>query len=78
MRVSAHAIQRYRERVRDMSDEQIIVALSGRAFVACAAIGRGAVVLPSGHRAIVANGSVVTVLPKGSFAAWRQSDDPAA
>lgn len=75
MRVSAHAIQRYRERVADMPDEQIIVALSGKAFTACAAIGRGAVVLPSGHRAIVDNGLVVTVLPKGSFAAWKHRDD---
>lgn len=63
MRVSAHAIQRYRERVADMPDDQIIVALSGRAFLACAAIGRGAVILPSGHRAVVQAGTVVTVLP---------------
>lgn len=74
IRVTDHAIQRYRERVTDVPDEQIVAALSGKAFAACSAIGRGAVVLPTGHRVIVDNGIVVTVLPKGAYAAMRPRD----
>ena len=63
VRVSSHAIERYRERVANLCDTDIIAALSGRAFIACARIGRGAVILPSGHRAIIENDCVITVLP---------------
>lgn len=38
--VTDHAIQRYRERVRDLPDVEIRCALSTRAFVKAADLGR--------------------------------------
>lgn len=63
--ISAHARQRYRERVADVSDEAIDLALSGRAFVALDDMGGGAIVLPGGQRAVVRNHAIITILPKG-------------
>jgi hypothetical protein len=65
VRVSRHAIARYRERVADGPDEMIIAALSSVAIQALAQIGRGAVILSCGARVIVENGTVLTVLPIG-------------
>lgn len=62
--VSLHAIQRFQERVASVSDGEAVAALSGRAFKAVNDFGCGAVILPSGHRAIIADGTVITVLPK--------------
>lgn len=66
--VTDHAVQRYRERVRDLPDVEIRCALSTRAFVKAADLGRCAVILPTGHRAVMRNGSVITVLPLGAHA----------
>lgn len=66
--VTDHAIQRYRERVRDLPDVEIRCALSTRAFVKAADLGRCAVILPTGHRAVMRAGAVVTVLPHGAHA----------
>ena len=64
--VSNHAIQRYRERVEDLSTLKIVAALSGRAFKTALAFQCNAVKLPSGHRAVLSDtGEVVTVLPLG-------------
>lgn len=63
--VSLHAIQRYQERVANVPDDVAERALTGNAFQHACDMGRGAVILPSGHRAIIADGTVVTVLPKG-------------
>ena len=69
--VSQHAIDRYRERVADGSDGEIIAALSGPCFDLVASMGRGAVILSCGARAIVEDGSVVTVLrPKRRVMNW--------
>ncbi|HWW56375.1 MAG TPA: hypothetical protein VN047_05750 [Sphingopyxis sp.] len=65
VRVSQHAINRYRERIADLSDEMIIAALSGKAFQVLSLLGHGAVRMACGARAIVQAGTVVTVLPLG-------------
>jgi len=66
--VSAHAVKRYRERVRNVDDAEAERALSSRAFLCAAALGRCSVILPSGHRAVVQDHTVVTVLPLGGYA----------
>lgn len=38
-------------------------ALSGRAFQCANSLGRCSVILPSGHRAVVEDHTVITVLP---------------
>lgn len=72
--VTPHAIERYQQRVANVTVAEAIAALSGPAFQIIHAIGRGAVRLPSGHRAICENGVVTTVLTKGSRASWDRSD----
>lgn len=66
--VSAHAVLRYQERVRPCTDEEAKQALSNRAFQSASDLGRCAVILPSGHRAIVHHHTVITVLPLGGKA----------
>lgn len=66
--VSAHAVLRYRQRVRNVDDEEAERALTTRAFHCAAHLGRCSVILPSGHRAIVQDHTVVTVLPLGGYA----------
>lgn len=63
--ISRHAMARYRERVADVSDEKIIAALSGKAFQVLSLLGHGAVRMACGARAIVQDGTVVTVSPIG-------------
>lgn len=72
--VTNHAIERYQQRVANVSVAEAIAALSGPAFQIAHKIGRGAVRLPSGHRAICLNGVVTTVLPKGTRASWGRLD----
>ena len=75
LRITDHALMRYRERVRDLPESDVISALSTRAFQAAIDFGRCAVIMPTGHRAVMRNGSVITVLPHGVHAifASRQS-----
>lgn len=63
--ITLHAIRRYRERVAKVPARVVIERLSGPAFEACNRLGGGAVILPSGHRAICGDGAVITVLPHG-------------
>lgn len=63
--ISAHARERYRERVEDIPDADIDLALSGRAFAALDEMGAGAIILPGGQRAVVRNHTIITILPKG-------------
>jgi hypothetical protein len=74
--VSAHAVQRYRERVKDVPDVEAERALSGRAFQSAADLGRCAVILPTGHRAIVHHRTVITVLPLGGHAFFGHHREP--
>jgi phosphate uptake regulator len=61
--ISAHAAQRYIERVADVSVEQARAALSCRAVVTACAFGAPFVRLASGHRVVISGMDVVTVLP---------------
>lgn len=65
LHVTAHAIERYRERVADVPDDEIQAALSGRAFDAAQDFGAHVVILPAGQRAIIKGKHIVTVPPKG-------------
>lgn len=73
--VTMHAILRYQERVANVSIDDACAALTGPAFVLVNAMGGGAVILSTGHRAVCRDGSVITVLPHGSK--WFGSNDHA-
>ena len=64
--ITPHAVERYRERVQPVSISEAERALSTRAFQAATDYPRCAVILPSGHRAVMRFGAVITVLPLGS------------
>lgn len=64
LHVTAHAIERYQQRVADVTPAEARAALSTPAFVKAAEIGACAVKLSTGHRAVIENGCVVTVHPK--------------
>lgn len=61
--VTLHAIERYKQRVENVPSAVVIERLSGPAFFALDRLGGGSVILPSGNRAVVQDGSVITVLP---------------
>lgn len=61
--VSRHAMDRYRERVADLSDSEIFARLSGRTFEIAVELGAPMVKLPTGHHAVLRDCTVVTVLP---------------
>lgn len=66
-RVSHHAIERYLERVAQVSFDEAQAALSTRAIQIAAHFGARFVRLASGHRVAIADGVVVTVLPVDHF-----------
>lgn len=63
--VTLHAIRRYRERVARVPARIVVERLSGPVFDICDRLGGGAVILPTGHRAVCGDGAVITVLPQG-------------
>lgn len=63
--VTAHAIERYRERVRDVPDDEARAALTSPTIVQAAELGAIAVKLATGHHAVIKSGCVITVLPRG-------------
>lgn len=63
--VTDHAIQRYCERVAEVSANAAICALSNPVIRKAAAFGARYVILSGGQRVVLQNGRVVTVLPKG-------------
>lgn len=68
LKITPHAIQRYRQRVKDIPEAEIVAQLSTRAFEAAKDFARCAVILPTGHRAVMRWGAVITVLPHGVHA----------
>jgi hypothetical protein len=60
--VTRHAMDCYRERVANLPDAEIFAALSGPAFGLAANIGAPFVRLPTGHRALIREATVVTIL----------------
>lgn len=67
--VSAHAIDRYRERVAPVSYEEAHAALSSDVIQQAAAFGVRYVRLGTGQRVVLDCDRVVTVLPKGYWQA---------
>lgn len=67
LRVTRHAIERYQERVADVSDEQAEAALSSPAIQAAASFGCEYVRLATGHRVVVKDNAVVTVQPREHY-----------
>lgn len=63
--VTAHAIARFKERVADLPEPEIVAALSSDTIAQAVDMGCCAVKLGSGHHAVIKGYSVVTVLPKG-------------
>lgn len=70
--VTAHAILRYRERVADLPDAEIITALRSPTITQAVELGCCAVKLCGGQHAILKNGCVITILPKGVQAITRE------
>lgn len=64
--ITPHAVSRYQERVRRVSDDDAIRALSTPFISAAAEFGATYVRLGSGHRVVLDRMMVVTVLPAGS------------
>ena len=63
LRVSSHAIERYQERIANVSDDEARAALSSRAIQLAASFGARFVRLATGHRVAIADNTVTTVLP---------------
>jgi hypothetical protein len=67
LRVSDHAIVRFKERVAPVSPEEARLALSSEAILEAAAFGVAYVKLGTGQRVVLEDGAVVTVLPKETW-----------
>lgn len=66
IRITHHAVQRFQERVANLPEAEVRAALSTRAFEIAATLGTCCVILPQGHRAVVADGAVITIYPPKS------------
>jgi len=62
--VTAHAVVRFIERVRPCSEDQARIALSTPAISVAADFGAHSVKLGTGHRIVIEQGCIITVLPK--------------
>lgn len=69
LRVTAHAIERYQERVANLSDEAVIEAILSPAVVKAATFGAPFVRLATGQRIVIEDSVVVTVLPSDHWPA---------
>lgn len=67
LHITAHAIQRYRERVAELADDQIRAALDCPAVRAAAQIGARFVRLHGGQRIVLQGDTVVTVMPSDNY-----------
>lgn len=76
-KITAHAVSRFRKRVEPMPYDAVVAQLDSPAVRLAIEIGACGVRLPSGHRAVIVNGAVVTIHPKfphkpGKFIKGRQ------
>lgn len=62
--ITAHAIERFAQRIEDLPETAIIEAMDTSIVRTAIEIGASAVILPSGHRYVIADGKIVTVTPK--------------
>lgn len=67
LHITNHAILRYQERVAPVSMEQARAILGSAMIQAAAAFGARFVRLAGNQRVVIKDGSVVTVLPAGSY-----------
>lgn len=67
LKVTAHAILRYQERVEPVSDECAREILSGPLFQTAAKFGARYVRLGTGQRIVIEQGIVKTVLPTENY-----------
>lgn len=67
IRVSGHAVERYQERVANVSHDDAVAALSSPFIQAASDFGARFVRLPSGHRVCLEDGVVLTVLPADHY-----------
>lgn len=70
LHITAHAIERFIERVRPVSTEEARAALSSPAILLAANIGAHYVPLGSKHRVVIHDHTIITVLPADAKA-WR-------
>jgi len=64
--VTDHALVRYIERVHGYNLDPIRQMLLSPAVVTACKLGSGNVILEGGHKAVVRDGKVISVLPKGA------------
>ncbi len=65
--ITRHAIDRFRERIADIPEEQIRARLDTPAVRAAIAFGARYVRIATGHRLAVHNGCIITILPPEHF-----------
>lgn len=63
--ITAHAIDRYRERVANIPDEQIRARLNAPIIARAIDFGARTIRLGTGQRLIIDNQTIVTITPKG-------------
>ncbi len=63
LEITLHAIERYQQRVENVPACVVIQRLRGPAFDAADFLGSASIILPTGHRVVVHDHAVVTVLP---------------
>ena len=63
IQATAHSIDRYIERVAPVSRIEAEAALTNKRINAAASFGADYIRLGSGHRAVIVDGFVVTILP---------------
>ena len=61
--VTRHAMDRYRERVKDVPDRDIFAHLTNKTFEIAAQFGARYVRLSKGQRAVIIQHRIVTILP---------------
>jgi hypothetical protein len=64
VRISSHAISRYRERVAALTEAEVRAVLDTPRIAEMIEFGAREIVLGSGHHAVVADGAIVTIRPK--------------
>lgn len=62
--VTAHVVERYRERIKDLTDEEIWRILDAPIFHRAIALGAIAVRLPCGRRVMIRDGCLTTVVAR--------------
>ena len=67
LHITRHAIMRYQERVADLPDDAVRIALSSPTIQCAAEFGARQVKLSGGQRVVLDGDTVVTVVPKAPW-----------